>query len=125
MDVPGFQLVGQSVSVYHDEGYQAFYLSPRGRQVWFGVDRGAFSDAICPERPVYGAERLSSPVTCEHDDVGWYRVSGDRHEYAADEDGRVLRVGGVRGEVGRKALRAAIAGARPAPGVTPSPPAAQ
>ncbi|MBB6473731.1 hypothetical protein [Sphaerisporangium rubeum] len=111
VDAPGFRLVGPSVSVYHEDGFQAFYLSPRGGQVWFAVDRGAFSDGICPERPVHGAERVSAPVVCERDDVGWYRVSGDRHEYAVDVDGRVLRVGGVRGEVGRRALRAAATGA--------------
>jgi hypothetical protein len=121
VESPGFRLVGQSVSVLRDEGYQAFYLSPRGRQMWFGVDRGSFSDAVCPERPVHGAERVSAPVTCERDEAGWYRVSGDRHEYAAGADGRVVRVGGVRGEIGRRALRTAITGAHPAPGVTPAP----
>ncbi|MFC4537004.1 hypothetical protein [Sphaerisporangium dianthi] len=161
VDLHGYEPARQSVSVYNDEGFQSYYISAEGRQVWFGVDRGYFSDEICRHWPVHhddppgaGAYDIDAPeagppegsseagpseagmpgagppgggasaagradddlsegeVSCERDDVGWYRTSGDRHEYAAVEDGHVLRLGGLRADVDRAALKEAIALAR-------------
>ncbi|MDH2430854.1 hypothetical protein [Sphaerisporangium sp. TRM90804] len=112
VDLPGYELARRSMSGYNDEGFQAYYVSPRDGRVWLGVDHGFFSDGLCPEKPVHDAERLSAPVSCDRDEVGWYRRSGERHEYAVSEEGHVLRLAGRRGEVSRAALRQAVAGAR-------------
>jgi hypothetical protein len=70
VDLPGYELVKESASVYNDDGFQAFYFSPQGDQVWFGVERGAFSDAACPGRPLHDTGPPAVPVACEHDEVG-------------------------------------------------------
>ncbi|MFC4588496.1 hypothetical protein [Sphaerisporangium corydalis] len=113
VDLRGYEPVEQSMSVYNDNGFQTFYLSAEGRQVWFGVDRGAFSDALCRERPVHDAEPPAAPVSCEADDVGWYRVSGGRHEYAVVEDGHVIRLSGLRADVDRATLKEAMSTLQP------------
>ncbi|WP_248965184.1 hypothetical protein [Sphaerisporangium perillae] len=124
VDLPGYELAKESVSVYNDEGFQTYYISAEGRQLWFGVDRGAFSDALCQVRPLHDAEALDAPVSCERDDVGWYRTSGEHHEYVAMEDDHVLRLGGLREDVERVALKEAMASARHAfHAGTPSAPA--
>ncbi|MET8155302.1 hypothetical protein ABZT47_02940 [Sphaerisporangium sp. NPDC005289] len=171
VDLPGYEPARQSVSVYNDEGFQTYYISGEGRQVWFGVDRGSFSDEICRHWPVHTddpptddpdprpsaatpAPASSTPapaspppaaapasptpaaagdlpdadlsdvrVSCDRDEVGWYRTDGDRHEYAVAEDGHVLRLAGLRADVSRLALKEAIATARHAGWSTgPKPP---
>ncbi|GGL05624.1 hypothetical protein Sme01_56590 [Sphaerisporangium melleum] len=179
VDLPGYEPAQETVSVYNDEGFQAYYISPEGERVWFGVDRSSFSDELCRHWPVHDtappasrrpglhppearpaavpgparpgtagtlaggvpedgepgmaaegmspgspdAEPPGAQVACEHDEVGWYRVNGDRHEYALLEDDHLLRLGGRRGEVTRRTLRDAIATARHAGWSTaPTPP---
>ncbi|RCG26985.1 hypothetical protein DQ384_27250 [Sphaerisporangium album] len=107
VDLPGYRLVERTMSVYGEEGLQAYYAAP-GRQVWFGVERGDFSDALCPERPVHDAEWIGTPVGCDADEAGWYRVSGDRHEYAVAGEGHVVRLSGRVADVDRAALAEAM-----------------
>ncbi|MCW2882330.1 MAG: hypothetical protein JWQ95_6430 [Sphaerisporangium sp.] len=116
VDLPGYELAKQSVSVYNDEGFQAFYFSPEGAEVWFGAERGAFSDVACLGKPVHDAEPATAPVSCESDDVGWYRTSGLQHEYAVVQDAHLIRLGGRQADVDREALKDAMAGVRHAAG---------
>ncbi|MEV7969305.1 hypothetical protein AB0O34_25455 [Sphaerisporangium sp. NPDC088356] len=112
VDLPGYELAEQSMSVYNREGFQAYYFSAEGRQVWFGVDRGHFSDAVCAAKPLHDAEPLIPPDSCEYDEAGWYRTSGGRHEYAAVDEGHVIRISGLKADVNRASLKEAITGAR-------------
>ncbi|MGV9774550.1 hypothetical protein [Streptosporangium sp. NPDC003464] len=124
VDLPGYGLAEQPVGVVGEEGFGAFYVSPEGRQVELRIDRGTFSDALCADSPLNGAEP-PAPVRCERDEVGWYRTAGGRHEYTALNGDHYVRLNGRVGEVDRAALKAAVAGARPVSGEgsgTPSPP---
>ncbi|WP_424533160.1 hypothetical protein ACOZ38_22505 [Sphaerisporangium viridialbum] len=116
VDLPGYELAEQSMSVYNEEGFQTYYFSAEGRQVWFGVDRGTFSDAICAAKPLHDAEPLIPPDSCEYDEAGWYRTSGRQHEYAAVDEGHVIRLSGLKADVDRASLKEAISGARHASG---------
>jgi hypothetical protein len=111
VDMPGYKLAEQSVGVINEEGFGAAYASPEGRIVELRVDRGTFSDDVCRDRPVHNATNV--PVTCERDEVGWYRVAGDRHEYIVVQGDHFIRLNGVATEVTRSALKQAVAGARP------------
>ncbi|MEV0970767.1 hypothetical protein [Microtetraspora glauca] len=115
VEIPGFELAEQSVGVVGDEGFGSFYVSPEGGQVELRVDRGTFGDALCAETPLAQAEP-GSVVTCDHDEAGWYRSGGDRHEYVAVRGDHLIRLGGRTGEVDRAALKSAVAGARNAVG---------
>jgi hypothetical protein len=110
VDLPGYELAEQSMSVYNDEGFQTFYYSAEGRQVWFGVDRGAFGDEVCQETPLHDAGPVTAPISCEFDEVGWYRTSGPRHEYAITDAGHVIRISGLIADVDRVRLKEAMAG---------------
>lgn len=116
VDLPGYELAEQSMSVYNEEGFQAYYFSAEGRQVWFGVDRGSFSDAVCAVKPLHDAEPLVAPDSCEYDEAGWYRTSGRWHEYATVQQGHVIRISGLKADVDRASLKEAISGARHASG---------
>ncbi|WP_204077555.1 hypothetical protein [Planotetraspora phitsanulokensis] len=123
VDVPGYTLAGQSLGVVNEEGFGAFYSSPEGRTVELRVDRGAFGDDMCVERPVHNA--VDAPVTCEHDEVGWYRKAGARHEYIVVRGDHFILLNGMLNEVTRETLKDAVAGARHVAGDgtgTPEPP---
>lgn len=81
VDLPGYELAEQSIGAVGDEGFGAFYVSSEGKQVQLRVDRGAFNDALCGERPVTDAEPTDAPVQCARDEAGWYRQAAGRHEY--------------------------------------------
>ena len=76
VQLPGYELAEQSMSVYDAEGFQTYYVSPQGGQVWLGVERGEFGDSTCEKRPVHDAEPAGGTVRCAYDEVGWYRMSG-------------------------------------------------
>ncbi len=135
VDLPGYRLAEDTASLYDEVGFQAYYVSPRGRLVWLAADRGAFGDGLCAETPVLDAgisgwEGAGGPVqeaddvpgappssvACERDDVGWYRRSGRRHEYVVLDGDRVIRLGGRRVDVDRAALKEAMSGLRPVTG---------
>ncbi|MET8154869.1 hypothetical protein ABZT47_00770 [Sphaerisporangium sp. NPDC005289] len=123
VDLPGYELAEQSVGVIGEEGFGSFYVSPEGRRVELRVDRGSFSDGQCTGTPITNAEPPTAPVRCDHDEVGWYRQGGGRHEYTAIRGDHYIRLAGGLADVDRAALKAAVAGARPATGTgTPSPP---
>jgi hypothetical protein len=111
VDVPGYTLAEQSLGVVNEEGFGAIYSSPEGRTVELRVDRGAFGDDVCADKPVHNA--AVPPVTCERDEVGWYRTAGDRHEYIVVRGDHFIRLNGMLNEVTRETLKAAVAGARP------------
>ncbi|GGK63660.1 membrane protein [Sphaerisporangium melleum] len=122
VDLPGYELAEQSVGGIGEEGFGAFYVSPDGRRVELRVDRGSFSDGLCVDTPIAGVEPLTVPERCDHDEVGWYRQGGGRHEYTAIRGDHYIRLAGGLEDVDRGALKAAVAGARPATGTgTPSP----
>ncbi|GAA4573724.1 hypothetical protein [Planotetraspora kaengkrachanensis] len=110
VDVPGYTLAEQSLGVINDEGFGAIYSSSEGRTVELRVDRGAFDDAVCADMPVHNV--VDAPVTCDRDDVGWYRTAGDRHEYIVVRGDHFIRLNGMATEVTRETLKAAVAGAR-------------
>jgi hypothetical protein len=112
VDLPGYEIAEQSVGVIGEEGFGAFYVSPDGRRVQLRVDRGTFSDAECATTPVADAEPAAALVECDHDEVGWYRQAGGRHEYLAVREDALIRLNGQLGAAGRAALKAAMAGAR-------------
>ncbi|MFG1943968.1 hypothetical protein [Nonomuraea sp. NPDC048826] len=123
VDLPGYELQEQSVGVVGDEGFGAFYVSPDGKQVQLRVDRGAFDDAACWERPVTDTDPTDASVRCVRDDVGWYREAAGRHEYIAVKGDAFLLLAGKFTDVNRETLKTAIAGARQAAvTATPSPP---
>ncbi|MET8140976.1 hypothetical protein ABZU32_11775 [Sphaerisporangium sp. NPDC005288] len=123
VDLPGYELAEQSVGGVGEEGFGAFYVSPDGRRVELRVDRGDFSDGQCADTPISGADPPTAPVRCDRDEVGWYRQGGGRHEYTAVRGDHYIRLAGRLADVDRAALKAAVAGARPATGTgTPSPP---
>ncbi|MFC4529360.1 hypothetical protein [Sphaerisporangium dianthi] len=123
VELPGYELAEQSVGGVGDEGFGAFYVSPDGRRVELRVDRGSFSDGLCADTSIDGAEPPTAPVRCERDEVGWYRQGGGRHDYTAIRGDHYIRLAGRLADVDRPALKAAVAGARPATGTgTPSPP---
>ncbi|MEU7452050.1 hypothetical protein [Streptosporangium roseum] len=111
VDLPGYELAEQSVGGVGGEGFGAFYVSPEGGQVELRTDRGTFSDALCADTPVKDAEPAAA-VRCERDEVGWYRVAGDHHEYTVVSGDHYIRLNGRVGEADRAALKAAVAGAR-------------
>ncbi|GAA0389314.1 membrane protein [Microbispora corallina] len=113
VDLPGHELAEQSLGVVNEEGFGAFYASPEGRQVELRVDRGTFDDEMCAAVPVEAAPP-DAEVVCDHDDVGWYRLAGDRQEYVVLRGDALIRLSGRAADVGRAALKAAVAGARPA-----------
>ncbi|MFF4776377.1 hypothetical protein ACFY05_26305 [Microtetraspora fusca] len=115
VEVPGFELAEQSVGVIGEEGFGAVYASPSGARVELRVDRGTFGDALCTETPIFDAEP-GSAVTCDRDEVGWYRSGGGRHEYVAVRGDHLIRLVGQIEEVARDALKSAVAGARNAVG---------
>ncbi|WP_067140103.1 hypothetical protein [Microtetraspora malaysiensis] len=115
VEIPGFELAEQSVGVVGEDGFGAVYTSPPGRQVELRVNRGTFGDAVCAETPIFDAEP-GSAVTCDHDEAGWYRSGGGRHEYVAVRGDHLIRLVGRPGEVARDALKSAVAGARNAVG---------
>ncbi|MEV4835237.1 hypothetical protein AB0K05_11980 [Nonomuraea sp. NPDC049486] len=120
VDLPGYELQEQSVGAVGEEGFGAFYVSRDGRQVQLRVDRGAFDDAVCRERPVTDAEPVDAPVRCTPDEGGWYREAAGRHEYVAVKGDAFLLLAGKVTDVNRETLKNAIAGARQA-AVTASP----
>ncbi|MEU7000882.1 hypothetical protein [Nonomuraea sp. NPDC046570] len=83
VELEGYELVEQSVGGVNEEGFGAFYVSPAGSRVELRVDRGRFGDGLCVDTMLKDAEPQTAPVTCERDEVGWYRVGGGRHEYTA------------------------------------------
>ncbi|WP_084962457.1 hypothetical protein [Thermoactinospora rubra] len=126
VDVPGFELNEQSVGGVGEEGFGAFYVSPDGKHVQLRVDRGSFSDTLCPDRPVTDAEPVRAPVRCSRDEAGWYRQGGGRHEYVAVRGDALIVLAGSLADVDRETLKTAIAGARRAvatgsPSAPPSP----
>ncbi|RVX41404.1 hypothetical protein EDD27_3931 [Nonomuraea polychroma] len=122
VDLPGYELAEQSVGGINEEGFGAFYVSPEGKQVQLRVDRGTFSHALCPDRPVTDADPVGSPVQCSRDEVGWYRQAAGRHEYIAVRDDALLLLAGKLADVNRETLKAAIDGARRAVGTGSSGP---
>lgn len=112
VELDGYELAEQSVGVMGDDGFGAVYVSPDGPQVTLRVEWGTFSDDVCPETPLAGTETPTSPVACERDDAGWYRVAGDAHEYVVARGGRVLRLAGPRSAIGRAELESASVDAR-------------
>ncbi len=112
VEIPGYELSEQSVGGVNEEGFGAFYVAGGGRQVELRVDRGTFSDGLCRDTPMKDVQPPNAEVTCEHDEVGWYRRGGGRHEYTAVRGDHYIRLGGRVEEVDRAALKTAVAGAR-------------
>ncbi|MFI6812379.1 hypothetical protein ACIBG7_08225 [Nonomuraea sp. NPDC050328] len=112
VDVPGYDLVEQSVGGVNEEGFGAFYVSPEGEQLQLRVDRGTFSDALCPDKPVTDADPVGSPVQCARDEAGWYRQAAGRHEYVAVRGDAVLVLAGKLADVDRDTLKTAVGSAR-------------
>lgn len=111
----GYVLAQQSVGVYGDDGFSAVYFARESgdRQIQLAVERGSMTDETCPTAlPAASGER----AVCERDGDAWYRVSGQRREYAVPKKGHVLRVS-TEGDVSRAVLREAALGAhRPGAG---------
>jgi hypothetical protein len=116
VELEGYELVEQSVGGIGEEGFGVSYVAQGDRRVELTVDRGTFSDGLCADTPINKAEPPTAPVTCERDDVGWYRSGGGRHEYTAVRADHLIRLNGPLEEVDRAALKAAVAGARHATG---------
>ncbi len=51
-------------------------------------------------------------MSCERDEVGWYRTGGGRHEYMTIRGDHLIRLVGEVEDVDRMALKEAVAGAR-------------
>ncbi|MEY9210625.1 hypothetical protein NI17_014460 [Thermobifida halotolerans] len=116
VQLPGHALAEQSAGVYGEDGYQAAYTSG-GDIVWLTVTRGTVTgEEDCVRLPTVngGVAAADSAVTCEQDANGWYRTSGDRHEYVVVHGDHVVRLDADRDSVDRDALASAAAGAAPA-----------
>ncbi|WP_203983262.1 hypothetical protein [Sphaerisporangium rufum] len=111
VEVKGFAIQNMSVGAIGDEGFGALYASNDGRTVQLRIDRGAMTDATCAGTPVTGTGP-GAPVRCERDEAGWYRVSGEQHEYVAAHGDHLIRLAGRLQDVDRAILKAAITGAR-------------
>ncbi|WP_214408997.1 hypothetical protein [Sphaerisporangium fuscum] len=123
VDLPGYELAEQSIGGVGEEGFGAYYVSSGGKQVYLHVDRGSFSDARCAATPIADADPPDAPVRCDHDEVGWYRQGGGRQEYVVVQGDHYIKLSGRVADLDRAALKAAVAGARPATGTgTPAPP---
>ncbi|GLW23579.1 hypothetical protein DI270_015450 [Microbispora triticiradicis] len=116
VDLPGYEMAEQSMGGVGEEGFGVFYTAPGGRQVELRVDRGAFDDDMCRSTPINLATPPDALVLCIHDEVGWYRMAGDRHEYVAPRGDVLIKLSGGVTDVSRAALKAAVAGARRATG---------
>lgn len=116
VDLPGYEMAEQSMGGIGEEGFGVFYTSAGGRQVELRVDRGTFGDDVCRSTPINLATPPDALVLCVHDEVGWYRMAGDRHEYVALRGDVLIKLGGGVTDVGRAALKTAVGGARRATG---------
>ncbi|WP_204285833.1 hypothetical protein [Microbispora amethystogenes] len=116
VDLPEYEMAEQSMGGVGEEGFGVFYTAPGGRQVELRVDRGSFGDDVCRSTPINLATPPDALVLCIHDDVGWYRMAGDRHEYVALRGDVLVKLSGGVTDVSRAALKAAVAGAHRAVG---------
>lgn len=110
VDLPGFELVEQSVGGVNEEGFGAFYTAPDGRRVEMRIDRGPYKCV----------------GTCERDGGGWYTVNEGNQEYIAVRKDHYIRLICPVGQVDRAVLKQAAQSARPAVATgspAPAPPA--
>ncbi|TDE02417.1 hypothetical protein [Jiangella asiatica] len=113
VSLDGFAPAWQSIGVHGDSGYNAAYVSTDGAVAMLTVDPRGMTDADCPARPLATAADPAAAVECTAEGDGWYRVSGDQHEYVAVHDGVAVALGAGVGTVDREALADAVAGAHP------------
>ncbi|MGA4839695.1 hypothetical protein [Streptomyces sp. G45] len=100
-EADGYTAATQSAGVLGADGFQVTYVHKRGGgRIALRVDRGTVDDANCRTVPPAASR-------CEKDGPGWYRVTGQAHEYARSENGLRVQVSADRGAVGRDVLRAA------------------
>lgn len=112
VSLDGFTPAWQSIGPYGESGYNAAYVSPDGGLAMLTVDPRGMTDTDCPQRPLATAG-ASADVECTADDTGWYRVSGDQHEYVVVHDGAAVALSAGVGAVDRDALADAVADAHP------------
>ncbi|MEU5641308.1 hypothetical protein [Streptomyces milbemycinicus] len=104
-DVPGYALAPQSVGVIGDHGFGGSYTKPGGGTIELRADERGPSPVGCAES---GPDQVGGEKqTCERDGESWYRASKSAHEYAREEDGRVIRLSADRESVTRDTLRQA------------------
>ncbi|TDD71988.1 hypothetical protein E1262_04530 [Jiangella aurantiaca] len=102
VSLDGFEPVSQSVGVYGEAGFGVAYASSDGGMAMLTTDPRGMTDADC--RAADG---------CTPDGDGWYRVSGDQHEYVALHDGVAVALEAPVEAVDEDTLRSAVAGAHP------------
>ena len=108
-DLDGFEPVPMSVGAYGENGFVAAFVNDDNAIVMMMAEPARMTDESCPRVPVYGADE-SSPAQCAADDDGWYRRSGDQHEYAARRDGLDVRVAAASVVLDAEELRLAAVG---------------
>ncbi|MER5625921.1 hypothetical protein ABT061_33280 [Streptosporangium sp. NPDC002544] len=111
VDLLGYKLA-EGPSYGGAEGFMAVYSTPDGRQAILSIERGTSEEARCVGAPAKPTEPLETSVSCERDEMGWYRTGGGRHEYMAIRGDHIIRLIGEIGDVDRAALKEAVAGAR-------------
>ncbi|MFF5108105.1 hypothetical protein [Streptosporangium sp. NPDC000509] len=112
VDLPGYKLNEQPSYGGDNGGFMSVYIRPDGRHAMLTVERGSSEDARCVGVPSKPTEPLEASVSCERDDVGWYRTGGGLHEYMALRGHHLIRLMGEIGDADRAALKEAVAGAR-------------
>lgn len=108
-DLDGFEPVPMSVGAYGENGFAAAFVNHDNAIVMVMAEPARMTNDTCPQVPVYWADE-SSPVECAVEDDGWYRRSGDQHEYAARLDGIDVRVSAAMAVVDSEELRLAAVG---------------
>ncbi|GIG68343.1 hypothetical protein [Phytomonospora endophytica] len=113
-EVDGYvQATGGGAGVYADDGFSDHYAAADGRYFQLIVDDDPeITDDSCTSTPVAGTG-TPAEVACTRQGDGWYRMSGERHEYAENHDGLVIRANAVT-DVPTDALRRAVENAHPA-----------
>ncbi|WP_350349296.1 hypothetical protein ABIQ69_05070 [Agromyces sp. G08B096] len=92
--IEGYDLAGQSVGVYGDDGMSAIYVAAAdGDQIRLTTARGTFDEAGCEALPI--EEAPDAEVACTRDGDVWHREANGRHEYVVARDGALVRLVGT------------------------------
>jgi hypothetical protein len=126
IELSGFELAEQSAGVLGDSDYGAVYLPaepPFTTEVYLEVKGGPYDVSRCERDPLQGPSGgfPATVVQCEPDADGWYRTSGEWHEYVVSSAGHHLTVGAPSDAVDRGALTKAALDARRQDETTTSP----
>lgn len=90
VELPGFTAVEKSIKPTGDGGFSMTYVSDSdpADHAEFRTHPADFTEEMCPSTPIPNADG-TLPIKCAPNPKGWYRSSGEFHEYVRAAQGHI------------------------------------